>query len=179
MYERAFLEATIAQFRSQKSLAERALAQINDEQFFCQLDAESNSMAMIVKHVAGNLRSRWTDFLESDGEKPTRRRDSEFLQEATDTRESLLQDWEAGWQCVFDALEELAPSDLMRKVQIASEPHNVLQAIQRSLAHSAHHAGQIVLLAKHFAGERWQTLSIARGKSSEHNQRLAERYSAR
>ncbi len=178
MHERAFLQATIDQFRVQKSLADRAMAQINDEQFFSQLDPESNSIAMIVKHVAGNLRSRWTDFLETDGEKPTRRRDAEFLQEETDSRTSLIESWEAGWQCVLDSLEELAPSDLIRQVRIASEPHNALQAIQRSLAHTAQHAGQIVLLAKHFAGQRWQTLSIPRGQSEEHNRKLAAKYAS-
>lgn len=176
MYERAFLEATLDQFREQKSLAEQAMKQINDEQFFSQLDAESNSIAMIAKHVAGNLRSRWTEFLETDGEKPERKRDAEFLKEEDDTRSGILESWEAGWQCLCDSLEELAPADLMREVRISSKPHSALQAIQRSLAHTAHHTGQIVLLAKHFAGERWSTLSIARGKSDEHNRQLAQKY---
>ncbi len=178
MQERDFLQATIDQFRLQKSLADRAIAQINDEQFFSQLDPESNSIAMIVKHVAGNLRSRWTDFLETDGEKPTRRRDAEFLQEESDSRSNLLERWESSWQCVLDSLEELAPSDLARSVRIASEPHSVLQAIQRSIAHTAQHAGQIVLLAKHFAGQRWQTLSIPRGQSEEHNRKLAAKHTS-
>lgn len=176
MYERAFLEATLEQFRFQKSLAERAIAQISDEQFFSQLDAESNSIAMIVKHVAGNLRSRWTEFLQTDGEKPQRKRDNEFLKEKDDTRAGILESWEAGWQCLCDSLEELAPADLVREVRISSEPHSVLQAIQRSLTHTAHHVGQIVLLAKHSAGERWSTLSTPRGKSDEHNQQLAQKY---
>lgn len=178
MYERAFLQATIDQFRYQKGLAERAMTQVSDEQLFRQIDPDSNSIAMIVKHVSGNLLSRWTDFLESDGEKSTRRRDSEFMREEADTRANLVEKWESAWQCLLDSLEELTPSDLMRTVRIASEPHNVLQAIQRSLAHTAQHAGQIVLLAKHLAGERWQTLSIGRGKSAEHNKQLAEKHSA-
>lgn len=178
MYGRAFLQATIDQFRSQKKLADGAMTQITDEQFFRQIDPESNSIAMIVKHVSGNLQSRWTDFLETDGEKSTRQRDSEFVQEGADSRANLTEKWESAWRCVFDSLEELTPADLMRTVRIASEPHNVLQAIQRSLAHTSQHAGQIVLLAKHFAGERWQTLSIERGKSAEHNRQLAKRHSA-
>lgn len=178
MYERTFLETTLDQFRFQKSLAEQAMAQVSDDQFFSQLDAQSNSIAMIVKHVAGNLQSRWTDFLETDGEKPSRKRDAEFLKEEDDSRAGILESWETGWQNLCDSLEELAPGDLTKEVRIASEPHSAVRAIQRSLAHTAQHVGQIVLLAKHYAGERWQTLSIPRGKSAEHNRKLAQRYAA-
>ncbi|MFZ0213673.1 MAG: DUF1572 family protein [Candidatus Acidiferrales bacterium] len=178
MQERHFLETTIEQFRGQKKLADRAMAQVNDEQFFAQLDAESNSIAAIVKHVAGNLRSRWTDLLTSDGEKPDRNRDSEFLNEAEDMRASLLGRWDAAWDCMFDALEELTPADLDKTVPIRSEPHTVIKAIQRSLAHTAQHVGQIILLAKHYAGAEWRTLSIPRGKSQEFRSQLEKKQGA-
>ena len=178
MYERAFLEATLDQFRFQKSLAEQSMAQVSDDQFFSQLDGESNSIAMIAKHVAGNLQSRWMDFLETDGEKPSRKRDAEFLREEHDNRAAILESWEAGWQQLCDSLEELTPADLMKEVRIASEPHSVVRAVQRSLAHTSQHVGQIVLLAKHATGERWRTLSIPRGKSEEHNRQLAQKYAA-
>lgn len=176
MQDRNFLEATIGQFRLQKKLAERAMDQVNDEQFFAQLDPESNGIASIVKHVAGNLRSRWTDFLASDGEKPDRKRDKEFLKEATDTRASLLASWETSWQCLLDSLEELTPADLNKTVRIVSEPHSSTQAIQRSLAHTAQHVGQIILLAKHYAGAQWRTLSIPRGKSDEFHRQFREKH---
>ena len=178
MQERNFLEATIEQFRLQKKLAERAIEQVNDEQFFAQMDPESNGIAAIVKHVAGNLRSRWTDFLASDGEKADRKRDREFVQEAADTRAGLLASWEASWQFLLDSLEELSPADLNKTVRIASEPHNATQAIQRSLAHTAQHAGQIILLAKHYAGAQWRTLTIPRGKSDEYQRQLREKHGA-
>lgn len=178
MQERRFLETTIEQFRGQKKLADRAMAQVSDEQFFAQLDAESNSIASVVKHVAGNLRSRWTDFLSSDGDKPDRNRDTEFLNETRDTRASLLERWENAWQITLDALEELTPADLDKTVTIRSEPHTVIKAIQRSLAHTAQHAGQIILLAKHYAGAQWQTLSIPRGKSEEFLKQLEQKFKA-
>lgn len=167
MHENLFLETAADYFRAQKKLAEQAMAQVNDEQFFRQLDAESNSIAMIVKHVAGNLRSRWTDFLTTDGEKSDRNRDSEFVNGAEETRQSVFKRWELGWQCLFDSLGRLTPEDLEKTVTITSEPHSVMQAIQRGLTHAAQHAGQIVLLAKHYAGPGWRTLSIPRGKSQE------------
>jgi len=167
-----YLEDAISMFRKMKQQAERALAQVSDEQFFAQLDAESNSLALIVKHIAGNARSRWTDFLTSDGEKPDRCRDSEFESEPGDTRASLMERWERGWQYLFDALQPLGAEDLMRTVRIRNEEHTVVQAINRQLAHYAAHVGQIVLLAKHYAGPRWQTLSIPRGKSEEFNQQM-------
>ena len=176
MQERNFLEATIEQFRLQKKLAEQAMQQVNDEQFFDQIGPESNSIGSIVKHVAGNLRSRWTDFLVSDGAKPDRQRDAEFQKEEDDTRDALLAAWEAGFQCLLDTLEELTPGDLQKRVRIVSQPHTVMQAIQRSLAHTAQHAGQIILLAKHYAGAQWNTLSIPRGQSEEFDRKLREKY---
>jgi hypothetical protein len=168
----SYLEDSIELFRHYKKLADRAMAQIADEHLFACLDAESNSIAIIVKHMAGNMRSRWTDFLTADGEKPTRNRDSEFEEPAA-TREALLRDWEDGWACVFHALEPLTDDDLDRTVYIRGEAHSVMQAINRQVAHYAHHGGQIVLLAKHYAGNNWQSLSVSRGQSEEFNRRVA------
>jgi len=155
------------EFRRLKDLAEKAVAQVTGENLFTTLDEDSNSIAFLIKHLAGNMRSRWTDFLTSDGEKPNRRRDSEFLAEPEDTRENLFERWEAGWSCVFEALGALSPEDMKRTVTIRGEPHSVPQAIQRHLVHAAYHVGQIVFLAKHFAGSKWQSLSIPRGKSEQ------------
>jgi hypothetical protein len=149
-----------------KHLGERAIAQARDEALTINLDAESNSIALIVKHLHGNMRSRWTDFLTSDGEKPDRQRDTEFESPAT-TRAQLIAQWEAGWKYLFDALAALTDADLGRKVLIRSEPHSVMQAINRQVAHYSYHVGQIVFLAKHFASHNWTTLTVPRGKSAE------------
>ena len=148
------------------------MAQVADEQLFASLDAEANSIAIIVKHLAGNMRSRFTDFLTSDGEKPDRNRDSEF-EEAASTRDELMRQWENGWAIVFGALEPLTDEDMDRTVTIRGEAHSVMQAIHRQVAHYAYHVGQIVLLAKHAAGPRWESLSVPRGKSEEFNRRVA------
>jgi len=174
----AYLEDAVRQFHGQKKLAESALSQVSDEDFFRSLDAESNSVALIVKHLAGNMRSRWTGFLTSDGEKADRRRDSEFEEETSDSRAGLMRRWEDGWRLTFAAVEALAPADLLRSVVIRGEPHSVLKAINRQLTHYAHHIGQIVFLAKHLAGPRWKTLSIPRGKSEEVNAAMRPRGSA-
>lgn len=163
-----YLADALLSFRKQRNLAEEALEQVTDEQFFHALDPESNSLALIVKHVAGNQRSRWRDFLTSDGEKPDRRRDTEFEIAGGDDRAALMARWHEGWELVLTAIGALEPADLLRTVTIRGEPHSVLEAIDRQLVHYAHHAGQIVFLAKHLAGPRWRTLSIARGRSSEH-----------
>jgi len=168
----SYLEDSLEIFRHSKKLAERAMAQVSDEQLFATLDEEANSIAVIVKHMAGNMRSRWTDFLTSDGEKPTRNRDSEFVDPAP-TRAALLADWEDGWARVFSALEPLSDDDLDRTITIRGEAHSVMQAINRQVAHYSHHIGQIVLLAKHFAGERWESLSIPRNRSADFNRRVA------
>jgi hypothetical protein len=165
MLSQSYLEETIRQFRRLKDLAEKAMAQVRDEDFFVTLDPESNSIAIMVKHLAGNMRSRWTDFLTSDGEKPDRKRDTEFEIEVRDSKESLLRRWEIGWRCLFDALTPLTAEDLGKTVFIRGEPHSVIQAINRQLSHYAGHVGQIVFLAKHFAGAGWQSLSIPRRKS--------------
>ncbi len=168
----SYLEDSLALFAYYKKLGERAMAQLSDEQLFAALDEESNSIAIIVKHMAGNMRSRWTDFLSSDGEKPTRNRDSEF-EEPPQTRAELLEMWEAGWGCLFGALQPLTEADLGRTVTIRGEPHSVMQAINRQIAHYPHHIGQIVLLAKHFARDQWQSLSVPRRGSAEFNRLVA------
>jgi uncharacterized damage-inducible protein DinB len=158
--------------RNYKRLAERAMEQIPDEALLVTLDAESNSIAIIVKHMAGNMRSRWTDFLTTDGEKPDRHRDTEF-EAPPQTRAEVMRLWEAGWQCVFDALAGLTDADLGRAVTIRGEKYSVMQAINRQVAHYAHHVGQIVYLAKHFAGARWTSLSVPRRKSADFNANVA------
>lgn len=169
---RNYLEDAIRSFRSYKRLAERALEQVNDDEFFLQIDEESNSLALIVKHIAGNQRSRWRDFLTSDGEKPDRHRDTEF-ELIEDTRESLMAFWEAGWRTLFEALEGLTPEDLERTVTIRGEPHTVVEAINRQLTHYPYHIGQIVFLAKHLRASEWKTLSVPRNRSAEFNVFLA------
>lgn len=163
-----YLKDVVRVFRGQKKLADGAAAQVSDEEFFRAIDAESNSIALIMKHMAGNMRSRWTDFLTSDGEKPDRRRDSEFLVEGED-RAAILERWEAGWGTVFETLESLRPEDITRTVTIRGEPHTVVEAVNRQLSHYGQHAGQIVFLAKHLRSSDWKTLSIARGRSEEFN----------
>ncbi|HKU24719.1 MAG TPA: DUF1572 family protein [Candidatus Sulfotelmatobacter sp.] len=160
-----FLTDALRNFRSYKKLAEDALAQVNDDEIFRLLDPEANSIAIIIKHMAGNMRSRWTDFLTTDGEKPNRHRDQEFEIAQGTTRTQVMQWWEDGWECVFRAINPLKPDDLTRKVLIAGREHSVLQAISRQLLHYAGHVNQIVLLAKHFRGASWKSLSIPKGKS--------------
>jgi len=167
LIERHYLDECLAQLQKLKGQSDKAMAQIDDEQFFALLDSESNSIALIVKHVAGNMRSRWTDFLTTDGEKPDRDRDSEFETGPEETREVILAHWEDGWSRTLGAISSLAPDDLDKTVTIRGEPHTVLQAINRQVAHYALHAGQIVLLAKHFAGSRWQTLSLPKKVGSQ------------
>ena len=173
--ETEFLNVARANFREIKTNVDRALAQVNDEQFFAALDVESNSIAVIVKHVAGNLRSRWTDFLTSDGEKTDRNRDSEFELGESATRAELMTGWEEGWRLAFEALNALTPDDLMATIRIRGEPHTVVKASMRQLTHAANHGGQIVFLAKHFAGGSWQTVSIPRGGSQSFNAATASR----
>jgi len=170
-----YLEEARRQLNGYKRLGEGALTQLKDEEFFVTLDAESNSIAVIVKHIAGNMRSRFTDFLTTDGEKPDRHRDQEFEITPATTRAEVMRWWDNGWATVFSALDSLKPDDVMRTVPIRNEPHTVLQAVNRQIAHYAHHVGQIVFLAKHFRSSEWKTLSIARGKSQD-LQGLAEKY---
>lgn len=162
-----YLEEAERQFRGHKRMAEGAMTQLRDEDFLVTLDPESNSIAILVKHLAGNMRSRFTDFLTSDGEKPDRLRDREFELSPATTRADVMKWWEEGWNCVFAAIEALKPEDVMRTVTIRGEPHTALQAINRQIAHYAQHTGQIVFLAKHLRSGQWKTLSIPRGKSEE------------
>jgi hypothetical protein len=171
----SYLPDSIGLFRYYKKLADRAMAQCPDEALFATLDPESNSIAIIVKHLAGNMRSRWQDFLTTDGEKADRNRDTEFETPPT-TRAELLEMWERGWKYVFDALEPLAEADLTRTVTIRTEPHSVMQAINRQVAHYAHHVGQILFLAKHLTFRKtgkWESLSVPRGKSADMNAKVA------
>lgn len=155
-----------------KKLGDRALAQVPDAGLFTELDPQSNSIAIVVKHLAGNMRSRWTDFLTSDGEKPDRNRDSEF-EHPPKTRAEVLTLWEKGWAIVFAALDPLTDADIGRTVTIRGEAHSVTQAIHRQIAHYAYHVGQIVYLARHFTGEGWQSLTVPRGKSDQFNAHVA------
>jgi uncharacterized damage-inducible protein DinB len=168
----SYVKDSIDLFRYYKKLAERAMAQCSDESLFTAIDAESNSIAIIVKHIAGNMRSRWRDFLTTDGEKPDRNRDTEF-EDAPKTRAALLELWERGWKYLFDALEPLTDADLGRTVTIRTEPHSVMQAINRQIAHYSNHVGQIVLLARHYAGANWKSLTIPKKKSQEFNADVA------
>ncbi len=172
-----YLEDVLKSFRKIKSLAERAAAQLDDEEFFRTIDEESNSVALIMKHMGGNMRSRWTDFLTSDGEKPDRDRESEFVSGEGEDRRAIMERWEAGWACVFGAVEALGPEDVLRTVTIRHEPHTVLAAINRQVEHYAHHGGQIVFLSKHLKSRGWQTLSIPRGGASAFNEKMREKHS--
>ena len=165
--ERHFLDDAMLQLRKYKGLADAGLGQVGDDDLFRSVDGESNSIAIVMKHVSGNMRSRWTDFLTTDGEKPDRNRDTEFEMEDSDTRRSITARWEEGWRLLFRAIEGLSPADLSRIVAIRGESHSVLQAIQRQLTHYAYHVGQIVFLARHFAGPRWRSLSIPKGRSKD------------
>ncbi len=168
----SYLKDSIDVFRYYKKLGERAMAQCPDDALFEALDAESNSIAIVVKHMAGNMRSRWTDFLTTDGEKPDRNRDTEF-ETPPKTRAELMELWERGWKQVFDALEPLGDEDLVRAITIRTEPHSVMQAINRQVAHYSYHVGQLVYVAKNLAGNKWQTLTVPRKKSAEFNARVA------
>ena len=162
-----YLEEARRQMRGHKRMGESAMTQLKDEDFFVTLDAEANSVAIIVRHLAGNMRSRFTDFLTTDGEKPDRFRDREFEIMPTTARADVMAWWEEGWAIVFSAIDSLKAEDVMRIVTVRGEPHTVLQAINRQIAHYAQHIGQIVFLAKHLKAGEWKTLSIPRGKSEE------------
>ncbi len=170
-----YLKEAIRSFRSYQKLAEKAFGQLSDEEFFVRLDEESNSIAVIIKHMTGNMVSRWTDFLTTDGEKPDRHRDMEFVITPETTRGDLMRQWERGWQCVFDAIEPLQAEDLSRAVFIRGEEHTVLQAINRQQTHYASHIGQIIFLAKHFKSAGWKSLSIPRNRSAEYNTYLTDK----
>jgi uncharacterized protein DUF1572 len=164
LIERHYLDDAVFQLRKLKSQADNAIAQIDDRQFFELIDADANSIAIIMKHVAGNMRSRWSDFLTTDGEKPERNRDAEFEPEGDETRPAIVARWEESWRLLFGTISSLQPGDLGKTVTVRGEPHTVLQAINRQVSHYSAHVGQIVLLAKHFAGSKWNTLSIPKRK---------------
>lgn len=170
-FSTSYIEDSLSLFRFYKNMGERAMEQLSDEQLFIALDEEMNSIAIIVKHMAGNMRSRWTDFLTSDGEKPDRNRDTEFVAPPK-TRAELMRVWNDGWDRVFHALEPLSDDDMEHKVLIRNEPHSVMQAINRQIAHYSYHCGQIVFLAKHLKGSDWKTLSVPRNKSADFNRRV-------
>lgn len=163
-------------FRNYKKLAERAIEQVSEEEFFAVIDAEANSIAVIVKHIAGNLHSRWRDFLTTDGEKADRNRDAEF-EMIEDSRESLMEFWEIGWQTLFDNIEPLTEEDFSKTITIRGEPHSVVEAINRQLTHYSYHIGQIVFLAKHLRSTEWKTLSVPKNRSAEFNKFLAQKQS--
>jgi uncharacterized damage-inducible protein DinB len=170
-FSTSYVEDSISLFRYQKKMAEGAMEQVTDEQLFATLDEEMNSIAIIVKHMTGNMRSRWINFLTSDGEKPDRNRDTEFVAPPA-TRADLARIWNDAWDKVFEALTPLSDADLGRTVTIRGEPHSVMQAINRQIAHYAYHCGQIVFLAKHFKASEWKSLSVPRNKSAEFNRRV-------
>jgi hypothetical protein len=175
----AYLADALNNFRSYKKLAEEALAQTSDEDTFRLIDPDANSIAMLVKHMAGNMRSRWTDFLNSDGEKPDRHRDREFEIDPATTRADVMGWWEDGWHCVFEAITTLTAGDLRRRVLIAGREHSVMQAITRQLLHYAGHVNQIVLLAKHLRGPAWKSLSIPKGQSETFARQFEQVHAAR
>jgi hypothetical protein len=170
-----YVENALKEFRGLKALADKAAAQVSDEEFFRPIDPESNSIAVIMKHMSGNMRSRWTDFLTSDGEKPDRHRDTEFETGEQDRR-AIEGRWEEGWRLVFGAIEPLRGEDLMRTVTIRREPHTIVEAVNRQLTHYGQHVGQIIFLAKHLKSSAWQTLSVPRGRSSAFNQKMEESF---
>jgi Protein of unknown function (DUF1572) len=168
-FEAAYIDEVRRSFRGYKRMADAALAQLSDQDFFELPDPESNCAAQIIKHMAGNLRSRWTDFLTSDGEKPDRNRDQEFVLTPADTRPDLMRRWEESFQIIFDNIASLKPEDFVQIVPIRGEPHTILQAINRSLMHTAYHIGQLLYVGKHLRGAEWTMLSIPKGKSAEFN----------
>ena len=170
-FSTSYIEDSLAIFRQYKKWAEGAMEQLGDADLFATLDAESNSIAIIVKHMAGNMRSRWTDFLTTDGEKADRNRDSEF-EDAPASREALMALWEEGWSRVFGALSPLTDADLGRTVMIRNEPHSVMQAINRQVAHYALHVGQIIFIAKHLKSAEWRTLTVPKKGSADFNRRV-------
>ena len=170
-FSTSYIEDSLSLFHYYKKLAEGAMQQVSDKELFISLDEEMNSIAIVAKHMAGNMRSRWTDFLTSDGEKPDRNRDTEFIAPPA-TRNELMRLWDEGWGRVFQALEPLSDADLERKVFIRGEPHSVMQAINRQIAHYSYHCGQIVFLAKHFKGSEWKSLTVPRNKSAEFNAKM-------
>ncbi|MCB0729108.1 MAG: DUF1572 family protein [Ignavibacteriae bacterium] len=166
-----YIENSISEFKKIKKLGDKTFSQIKDEDFFWSPDEDSNSIAIIVRHFSGNMLSRWTDFLTTDGEKPNRNRDEEFERIFYTDKDDIISRWESGWKCLFDALNSLKEEDLMKEITIRSEPHTVLEAINRQLTHYSYHTGQIVFIAKHLVNADWKSLSIPKGGSEEYNKK--------
>lgn len=175
MHAQLFLDSITKNFRRQKTTADKAIAQLSDAQLRQPLDENTNSIAVIMKHVGGNLRSRFTDFLTTDGDKPGRNRDNEFIDDFP-SRDAILQHWESGWTTLFNALVSLQPEDLSKTITIRGEPHSVIDALHRSLAHNGYHAGQIVQLARYLAKDQWETITIPRGGSEEFSRHMREKH---
>jgi uncharacterized protein DUF1572 len=173
-----YLKDAIGSFKAYKKLADKAIEQVNDHELFVTLDEEANSIAVVMKHMAGNMLSRWTDFLTTDGEKPNRNRDMEFVIEEGTTKQAVVDYWERGWQAVFAAVEPLQPEDFEKTVNIRGEVHTIVQAINRQMTHYAYHVGQIVFLAKHFRSSEWKSLSVPRNRSAEFNAKMAAKTGA-
>ena len=171
MVGKVFLESARAKYQAQKDLAERAIVQLDDDQLHQPLDENTNSVAVIMKHLAGNMRSRWTDFLTTDGEKEWRNRDREFVDDLP-SRDDLMTHWERGWEGLFSTLNVLTEDDLTKTVRIRGKPHTVIEAIHRELDHYGYHVGQIVLVARVLAKDNWTTLTVPRGGSEEYNRRV-------
>ena len=171
-----YLHDIAGRFRQFKTQADQAIAQAADEDLFRVLDPDSNSIAILMRHLAGNMRSRWVGFLTTDGEKPDRRRDQEFEAPPVPTRAALLEDWESGWACLFTELATFTPADLERTVTARHEPMSVVSAVNRQLAHAALHIGQIIMLAKHFKSGAWKTLTIPRGQSEQYNEEMRKKH---
>ena len=170
--EKIYLENVVTEFKATKETGERAMNQIKDEDFFYQPNRDTNSIAIIIRHLSGNMLSRWTDFLTTDGEKEWRKRDEEFEEVFYTDKDDLMDRWEKGWKCVFDAVGSLTPEDLTKTIYIRKEPHTVIRAINRQLTHYSFHIGQIVYMAKYLARDNWNSLSIPKGKSKEFNEKL-------
>jgi hypothetical protein len=170
------LSSTRREFASLRQLAERAMTQVDDEAFFRTLGDDENSVGLLAKHIGGNLRSRWTEIFTTDGEKPDRNRDGEFQRGDGDTRERVTATWQSGWEALEETLASLSPPDLDRTITIRSEPHTVSRALIRSLAHTAGHVHQIILLCRHWMGPDWQTISVPRGASKAFEQRMRDRF---
>lgn len=165
----AFMENVITQFQYYKSLGDKTFAQLKDEDFLWRMNADSNSVAAIVKHMWGNMMSRWTDLFESDGEKEWRKRDEEFDDTNLESREAILQKWEQGWTCLFDALKSINENNFDQLIYIRSKGHTVQEAIHRQMTHYAYHVGQIVFVGKLIKGKEWDSLSIPKGESKAFN----------
>jgi len=175
-FRTSWLDEIRAEFRRQKGLADGAIAQVDEAAMIRAPDHESNSIAILMRHMAGNMRSRWIGFFSTDGEKPDRHRDAEFTLPLGLSRSAMVADWESGWAAAFKALDALQPEDLDRQVRIRGEPHSVARAVNRQLTHYAYHVGQIVLLARHWCGTRWRTLSIPLGQSEQFTDRVRQQY---